>query len=148
MASFYITYPAVAFYNDDFGTVPDKAKPISDADKQTLLNGQAKGKIILVDGNGKLYLADNNLPIINTTTVSNSQLSPLQFKVLFTGAEQLNLSKLAMQNPVVLDWYMTAMGAQYIDLTDTRTIQGIEYLVQNNIVTQARANQILLGVAP
>lgn len=72
-----------------------------------------------------------------------TQLSPLEFDARFTPAEAMALASAAMQVPAVLRWYMLAMGASYIDLTDERTIVGVQSLVAAGLLRPSRAVEIL-----
>jgi hypothetical protein len=73
-------------------------------------------------------------------------LSFLQFMDLFTEDEQLAIKRAAMADAALGLWYDRALGAQFIDLSDKRLIDGMQALVDGKMLTAIRRNRILKGL--
>jgi hypothetical protein len=76
------------------------------------------------------------------------QFSFLAFMELFTPAEQLALAGAAMADVAVKLWYDRALGAEYVDLDDSRTIAGVGVMAALGLLTEERASAVLDGVSP
>lgn len=70
-------------------------------------------------------------------------ITPLQFIERFTNAEQLAVVTAAMQAPALRLWYDKLMAAQVVVLDDERLVAGMNSLVQEGLVTQARHDEIM-----
>ena len=75
-------------------------------------------------------------------------LTSLQFLALFTPAEQTAVATAALATPALMLWFMQAMGAESISLSDPRTVAGIAALVGAGLLTAARESQVLAGAPP
>lgn len=75
--------------------------------------------------------------------ISVRQYSFNEFMDLFTEAEQLAIAGAAMTNVTVKLWYDRAVGADYIDLDDPRTVEGIQTMVTNGLLTAEKVADIL-----
>jgi len=75
-------------------------------------------------------------PIDRTITVK-------EFKSLFTGSEMRAIDTAALTDDEVYRYEKLVNVAQEIDLSNTDTISGVNYLVSIGILTQERANEIL-----
>jgi hypothetical protein len=75
-------------------------------------------------------------------------LSYLQFRALFTVAENAAIMTAAQQNHAVLDWLLQAAGAGRIDLADAAVKAGLDALVAAGLLTSARETAILANQAP
>jgi hypothetical protein len=73
-------------------------------------------------------------------------LNFLQFMALFTQAEQAAIVTSA--DVQVKLFVLMASGALSIDLTNQQVAGGVNYLASANLITSARASQILAGTAP
>jgi hypothetical protein len=73
------------------------------------------------------------------------QFTFLEFMDLFTEAEQLTLVEASMTFPAIKLWYDKAVGAQYIDLDDPRTGDGLQKLVDENLITAERKASVMAG---
>jgi len=69
--------------------------------------------------------------------------TPLEFLRMFTMAERKLMKD--STNDVVIDFLWLADKASYVSLADTDTISAINYFVTLNILTSARATEILNG---
>ncbi|CAH2606133.1 conserved protein of unknown function (plasmid) [Rhodovastum atsumiense] len=76
------------------------------------------------------------------------RLAPLDFFSLFTAQEFAKATEEAMADPVLFGWLLRASGAQYIDLNDPLTEEGLDALVAGGVLTAARKARILSGEKP
>lgn len=76
------------------------------------------------------------------------RLSFLEFMDLFTGDEQLALAGAAMTDPPTKLWYDRAVGAQFIDLSDSRLSVGMQAMVDAAIISADRMARVLQGLPP
>ena len=82
------------------------------------------------------------IPIIPTKTVFTS----LEFRDLFTINEQLSIRESQLVDMEVGLAYDMMLSAQSIDISDPRTIQGMDLLVTKGLITNERRNEILQEV--
>jgi len=75
-----------------------------------------------------------------------TRLTRLEFRNLFTQAEKQALYTAAQSSVDVQIYLDDVNAAQYIETTDASTVNGLGALVAAGILTQARADEILLGV--
>ena len=75
-------------------------------------------------------------------------LDYLQFRSLFTSAENTAIMTAATTNHLVLDWLLQAAGAGSINLSDPLVTQGLAFLVGVGILTSDREAAILANQAP
>lgn len=85
---------------------------------------------------------------LTTHGAAPARLSFLQFMDLFTEDEQLAVAGAAMTDAPTKLWYDRAVGAQFIDLGDERLAAGLQKMVDAKLLTAARRDRILRGVAP
>lgn len=74
---------------------------------------------------------------------TRKQYSSREFAALFTQAE---LEGIYNHAETVIDtriWIDQVMGADFIDTTDTLTVNGMAYAVYQGLITQARHDEIL-----
>ena len=76
-----------------------------------------------------------------------TKLSSNQFMALFTIAEQTAIVGAAMSNVALSLWYGKMLGADYVDLTDPQTKDGLDALVAAGLLTAAREALVLAGTA-
>jgi len=74
------------------------------------------------------------------------KLSSLSYLDLFTDSEQLAVVTATMQSAQVKLWYDKMLAAEYITLADPRTEQGLDVLVQLDLLTPARKLDILTAM--
>lgn len=72
----------------------------------------------------------------------------LEFMDLFTEGEQLALAAAAMQSPQVKLWYDRAVGAEYVNLEDPRTVAGLDVMRGLGLLTHDRMLAVLAGMRP
>jgi len=72
----------------------------------------------------------------------------LQFRALFTAAENQAIMTAAQSNHAVLDWLLQAAGASVINLGDPQTKAGLDALVAGGLLAAARETAILANQAP
>lgn len=75
--------------------------------------------------------------------VKSTKLTPLEFIGRFTADEQSAVTTASLASAPLLLWLVQAMGAQYIDLTDSRTKTGLDALVATGLLTVERETAIL-----
>jgi len=75
-------------------------------------------------------------PVITT-------LTPLQFINLFTDAEQLAIVTATMKDPRIKLWYDKLLISSSISLADPQISVGLDFLVEDNLITIQRKNEIL-----
>ena len=61
----------------------------------------------------------------------------------FTNAEYVGILSAKKTDVTVEAWYDAFYAASQVNLKDQRCIDGVNFLVSKNLLTQARANQIL-----
>lgn len=79
---------------------------------------------------------------------ASRRVSFLEFMDLFSPAEQRALKAASMADIDVGLWYDRALGASFIDLDDARTIAGVGVMAALGLLTNARAEAVLDGLAP
>lgn len=70
----------------------------------------------------------------------------LEFRDLFTINEQLSIRESQLVDMEVGLVYDMMLSAQSIDISDPRTVQGMDLLVSKGLLTNQRRNEILLEV--
>lgn len=75
-------------------------------------------------------------------------LTYLQFRALFTAAENQAIMAAAQSNHAVLDWLLRAVGAGEIDLGDPQVKAGLDALAAAGLITSARETSILANQPP
>jgi len=70
----------------------------------------------------------------------------LEFRDLFTINEQLSIREAQLVDMEVGLVYDMMLSAQNIDISDPRTIQGMDLLVSKGLITNERRNEILQEV--
>ncbi|MBF4990684.1 hypothetical protein [Methylophilus sp. QUAN] len=125
------------FQHDDNGGVE-----ISDDYHNELINLQASGSVIEPD--------ENNHPVAVPQSPTNGLgvYTPLEFLEKFTQVEQLNVVSATMSNSEVKLWYDKMLAASFVDLTDQRTIEGLNSLVTAGLLSAERPHEILGGFNP
>lgn len=94
-----------------------------------------------IDG---VTVVDEPDPIVEPPTPEpKTQYLPLEYLELFTEAEQLAVVNATIANAQVKLWYDKMLAASYVDITDPRTIAGLEALVAVGLLTESRKNIIL-----
>jgi hypothetical protein len=81
----------------------------------------------------------------NGWTFDAPRWTAYQFLLRFTAAERASFRAAAATDENVADFQELATAAQEIVADDPMTVAGIDYLVSINLLTQARANEILGG---
>ena len=74
------------------------------------------------------------------------QFTSLEFFDLFTDAEQLAVASAAMASAQVKLWYDRMLAASFVSLSDPRTSAGLQALVTESLITQARMDAILVAM--
>lgn len=100
---------------------------------------QADGSI-LKTGNKTVTIINEDVSI---PQVPKTQFTKLEFRRKFTVEELANLYIQAETDPVIKIFLDDLSLAEYIDITDQRTVDAISYLVSKGYLTQARADEIL-----
>lgn len=93
------------------------------------------------------WLAAGNVPDPAPALAPVTQMSPLVFIGRFTAAEQAAVAAAAQTSAAMLLWLTQLSAAQYIDVTDPRTIAGINMLVTAGLLTADRVPEILATVS-
>jgi hypothetical protein len=75
------------------------------------------------------------------------QMSPLVFMGRLSTDETTAIATAAQQNPAIFLWMLQAAAASYIDVTDQRTIEGVNALAQAGLIQPSRV-AALLAPAP
>lgn len=76
-------------------------------------------------------------------------LTPLQLRRLFTFDEKVALEEAIRQGNSAVKVLMDDLAAaEFVDLSDPLVITGLQLLVQQDFLTQERADQILANEAP
>lgn len=72
----------------------------------------------------------------------------LQFRALFTAAENQAIMAAAQTNHAVLDWLLQAVSASEINLGDAQVKAGLDALAAAGLITAARETAILANQPP
>ena len=80
------------------------------------------------------------------TPAPPKQFTSLEFLDLFTDAEQLAVASAAMASAQVKLWYDRMLAASFVSLSDPRTSAGLQALVTESLITQARMDAILVAM--
>lgn len=72
-----------------------------------------------------------------------TQFTALEFLERFTESEQLAVVSATLANAQVKLWYDKMLAASFVDITDPRTIGGLNALVTFNLLTETRKDEIL-----
>lgn len=76
------------------------------------------------------------------------KVSPVEFKLLFTSAERVAIKTARATDPVIDDFFGIIEDPRltFVDLGLQSTKDAIAYLVSKNLLTEARASEVLSGV--
>lgn len=79
-----------------------------------------------------------------------AQVSPVEFKLLFTASERIAMRTARASDPILEDFFDIAEDPRltHVDLTLTSTQQAIGYMVALGLLTAARGAQVLEGAKP
>lgn len=79
------------------------------------------------------------------TQVPSVKVSPVEFKLLFTSTERVAVKQ--SEDPVVIDFFSIIEDPRltHVDLGLQSTREGLDYLVEINILTPSRRDEILSG---
>lgn len=102
--------------------------------------------LVLDDGTAQIggtYVKKKFKPAPPEEMVAQTQFSPLEFMDRFTEAEQLAIVTAAMQSPQIKLWYDRMLAATWVDITNGRTIDGVNSLVAGGLLTAKRAEEVL-----
>lgn len=83
-----------------------------------------------------------------TTPAASKKLTKLAFMSLFTDGELVGIYQAARQSVAVEVWLDKLKLADDVDIADPRTTVGVQNLVGAGLLTQARADCIVVGQAP
>ena len=93
------------------------------------------------------------MTVFITVPQANPNLTQLAFRRLFTPTERIsiddaenNVALSSQQKATIRTMQRDMALATDISLTDPETIQGVNYLVYCNLITQSRADSILHGL--
>ena len=102
----------------------------------------------LVDENGNVYgqvLHDPDIPPRPIPT-HLTEYTVHQFRNKFTAAEKVALYNAANTDVNVKILLDDLMSARFVDVANQETIDGVNYLASQSIITTERAQEILTGV--
>lgn len=74
-----------------------------------------------------------------------TRLSPLEYRQQFTFDEKAALYTAAESDPIVRMLIDDVAAAEYIELTDPQTVQGLQYLASIGVIAPHRIDVILIG---
>jgi len=95
------------------------------------------------------WLAAGNTPTPYTPQpAAPIAISYLQFRALFSAAENQAIMMAAQTDHAVLDWLLQAVGAAPINLGDASVKAGLDALVAAGLLTATRETAILANQAP
>jgi len=80
---------------------------------------------------------------MNNLILNSKIITKIAFRFRFTDAEYVGIITALKTDPEVQAWYDTFNMVSSIDLNDPRTKTGVDNLVNKNLLTQTRADQIL-----
>lgn len=77
------------------------------------------------------------------------QISPVEFKMLFTSAERVAIRTAREGNDMILDDWFSIIDDPRLTLVDLalpQTLDGLDYLVAQEILTESRRDEIASGL--
>jgi len=72
-----------------------------------------------------------------------TQFTSLEYLGKFTESEQLAVVSATLQNAQIKLWYDKMLAASYVDITDPRTIGGLDALIAFGLIAAPRKSAIL-----
>ena len=81
--------------------------------------------------------------LIASKKAQHKSLTRLEFLNRFTTQERIQLRVAEAEDPVIADLFDMIRVAEFIDTSDKSTIDGINYLVVGEYLSEARAKEIL-----
>lgn len=92
------------------------------------------------------YSEVDGVPIFTEPAAEAPKVSPVQFKLLFTAPERVAIK--ASTDPVVQDFFEIVNDPRltFVDLGLQSTKDAVAYLASKNLLTEARAAEVLSGV--
>ena len=86
------------------------------------------------------------IPVVPVVT----QVSPVEFKLLFTATERIAMRTARASDPILEDFFDIAEDPRltHVDLTLASTQQAIGYMVALGLLTTERGSSVLAGVKP
>ena len=92
---------------------------------------------------GWKYDGTNFIPPPDNPPSLPNRISKLAFIARFTPDEYVGIVTARKTDPTVEAWYDLMFLADSINLEDQRTIDGVNFMVTKNLITAARASEIL-----
>ena len=86
---------------------------------------------------------DARLSALEARYGSEGDKTQLEYQSLFTVPELVAIEIAAQTDPTLRVLQRMQQAASFISLSDPRTIQGMQYLLSKNLITQERYNEIL-----
>jgi hypothetical protein len=86
---------------------------------------------------------ENGVWSTETFEIKNTRFSKVEFENRFIWDEQLAIEAASETDPGVRVFYRKILTAEFIDLADTNTQNGIAYLVSQGLLTPERGTTIL-----
>lgn len=78
---------------------------------------------------------------------AEKRFKSLEFLDLFTEAEQLAIVQASMQSAQIKLWYDRALAASYVTISDARVAAGLSALVDAELITEARRDEIVAAMS-
>jgi hypothetical protein len=75
-------------------------------------------------------------------------MTPLTFIARLTPEEQHAIVSAAQNSPDIMLWLLQLMGAQEVDVRDTRTIAGVDAMIGAGLLSADHRETLLAAVAP
>jgi hypothetical protein len=76
-----------------------------------------------------------------------TRMSPLEWMSRLSSDESTAIATAAQSNASILFWMLQAAAAQFIDVTDQRTIEGVNALAQAGLIQSGRVAELLAPAA-
>lgn len=83
------------------------------------------------------------VPFVQPAPIPTWIITKLSMISRFTNAEYVGILSAQKTDVTVQAWYDAFYAATNVNLQDQRTIDGLKFLVGKNLLTQARADEIL-----
>lgn len=77
--------------------------------------------------------------------VTHEKVTPMTFQMLFTSSERIAIKAAAKTDPIIEDWWSIATNPQLteVNLGLTSVHEALDYLVQQNMLTEDRKIEVL-----
>lgn len=82
-------------------------------------------------------------PSTGAPLIAAASPTALEFMERFTAEERINIRRAAKENELLEDWLDLLRASQFVDVTDPRTVAGMEAMVAAGLISEQRCGEVL-----